>query len=68
MAGLALRSSAVLGCAATAGLATLDTYEGFVAAGVGRDVDAFFVDSHVNDRANALAARLIAAALAADKD
>ena len=49
-------------------LATLDTYEGFVAAGVGRDIDAFFVDSHFNDRGNALAARLIAAALAADKE
>jgi hypothetical protein len=62
------RSSAVLGCAAKAGLATLDTYAGFDAAGVGRDVDAFFIDGHFNDRGNALAARLIAAALAADKD
>lgn len=62
------RTSAVLDCAATAGLATLDTYEGFSAAGVGRDVDAFFVDWHFNDRGNALAARLIATALAADKE
>ena len=61
------RTSAVLDCAAKAGLATLDTYEGLVAAGVGRDVDAFFVDSHFNDRGNALAARLIATALGADK-
>ena len=34
----------------------------------GGDVDAFFVDWHFNDRGNALAARLIAAALAADKE
>jgi hypothetical protein len=61
------RASAVLDCAAKAGLATLDTYEGFVAAGVGGDVDAFFVDSHFNDRGNALAARFIATALAADE-
>ena len=62
------RTGAVLDCAAKAGLATLDTYDGFIAAGVGRDVDAFFVDWHFNDRGNALAARLIAAALAADKE
>jgi hypothetical protein len=61
------RTTAVLDCAAKAGLATLDTYEGFVAAGVGGDIDAFFVDSHFNDRGNALAARLIAPALA-DKE
>jgi hypothetical protein len=54
----------VLDCAAKAGLATLDTYDGFVAA----DVDSFFVDWHFNDRGNALAARLIATALAADKE
>lgn len=62
------RTSAVLDCAAKAGLATLDTHDGFVAAGVGRDVDAFFVDSHFNERGNALAARLIATALAADRE
>lgn len=62
------RTSAVLDCAAKAGLAILDTYEGFAAAGVGHDVDAFFVDSHFNDRGNALAARLIAAVLATDKE
>lgn len=62
------RTSAVLDCAAAAGLATLDAYDGFGAAGVGRDVDAFFVDWHFNERGNALAARLIATALAADKE
>jgi hypothetical protein len=62
------RTGAVLDCAAKAGLATLDTYDGFVAADVGRDVDSFFVDWHFNDRGNALAARLIATALAADKE
>jgi hypothetical protein len=62
------RTSAALDCAAKAGLATLDTYEGFSAAGVGRDVDAFFVDWHFNVRGNALAAQLITTALAADKE
>ena len=57
------RVTAVLACAARAGLATLDTYEGFARAGVSSDIDGFYRVLHLSERGNALAARLIAAAL-----
>lgn len=57
------RVAAILDCANRAGLKTLDTREAFEAAGVAKDPEAFFTEWHFNDRANALAARLIAPAL-----
>ena len=52
-------------CASRVGLATLDARDGFIAAGVGKDPDAYYINWHFNDRGNAVAARLIASALAA---
>lgn len=57
------RVAAVLDCASRAGLRTLNTRDVFENEGVAQDLEAFFVDWHFNDRANALAARLIASAL-----
>lgn len=57
------RAVAVLACAAKAGLATLDTDDGFAAAGAATDVDRFYRAWHFTDQGNALAARLIAKAL-----
>lgn len=57
------RVTAALSCAAKAGLATLDTYEGFAREGVSGDIDGFYRILHLSERGNALAARLIAAAL-----
>jgi lysophospholipase L1-like esterase len=59
------RVTAVLACASRAGLPTLDTHDGFVAAGANRNPDAYYTRWHFNDRGNALAAKLIAAALEA---
>ena len=59
------RLTDVLACASRAGLATLDAHDGFVASGVDKDPDAFYAIWHFNDRGNAVAAKLIAAALAA---
>lgn len=58
----------VLGCAAKAGLATLDTLAAFEKENVGRDIDAYYTMMHFTDRGGALAARSIAAALASDKE
>ncbi len=58
------RVTEVLTCASRAGLPTFDTYEGFVAAGVSRDPDAYYIAGHFNDRGNELVAKLIAGALA----
>ncbi len=57
------RVAAVLDCANKAGLRTLNTRDPFEKEGVAHDLEAFFVDWHFSDRANALAARLIAPAL-----
>lgn len=62
------RVSAVLACAGKAGLATLDTSAAFDAAGANRDPESFFVGWHYTDRGNALAARLVAAALKTAKN
>ena len=53
----------VLACAKKAGLATLDTHDGFAAADVASAVADYYVELHLTDRGNALAAKLIAAAL-----
>jgi hypothetical protein len=58
------RLTNVLACASRAGLATLDAHDGFVAAGVEKDPDVYYTVWHFNDRGNAVAAKLIAAALA----
>ncbi|MFO1162521.1 MAG: GDSL-type esterase/lipase family protein [Reyranellaceae bacterium] len=55
----------VLGCASKAGLATLDILEAFQKENVGRDIDAYYTMMHFSDRSSAIAARSIAAALAA---
>ena len=55
--------AAALSCADKAGLATLDTHDAFVAAGIERDHDAFFFDFHLTNRGNGIAARLIASTL-----
>ncbi len=55
--------SQVLGCAARAGLATLDTRAAFEKENVGRDIDRYFTMYHFTDRGAALAAQSIAAAL-----
>lgn len=57
------RVAAVLDCASRAGLKTLNTYAPFEQEGVAQELETFFVDWHFSDRANALAARLIAPAL-----
>lgn len=58
----------ILGCAAKAGLPALDALAAFEKENVGRDIDAYYAMMHFTDRGNALAARAIAAALAAGKD
>lgn len=58
----------LLGCAAKAGLATLNVRPAFEKEGVGRDIDTYYAMLHFTDRGNALAARAIAAALAGTKD
>jgi hypothetical protein len=58
----------VLGCAARAGLPTLNTRAAFEKENVGRDIDTYYAMMHFTDRGNALAARAIAAALASSKD
>ncbi|MBS0517569.1 MAG: hypothetical protein JSR90_02695 [Proteobacteria bacterium] len=55
--------SAVLSCAARAGLRTLDTFAAFEKAGARRDPDSLYANYHLNERGNALTARLIAEAL-----
>ena len=58
----------VLGCAAKAGLPTLDTFAAFEKENVGRDIDTYYTRMHFTDRGNAIAARAIAAALATSKE
>lgn len=58
----------VLGCAAKAGLPTLDTFAAFEKENVGRDIDAYYTMMHFTDRGGAIAARSIAAALATSKE
>jgi len=53
----------ILGCAARAGLATLDTSPAFTKENVGRDIDAYYTMMHFTARGADLAAREIAAAL-----
>jgi hypothetical protein len=53
-----------LGCAARAGLPTLNTWAAFEKENVGRDIDAYYAMTHFSDRGNAIVARSIAAALA----
>lgn len=62
------RVVAVLDCARRAGLATLDTYDGFAAAGAATDVDRFYRLWHFTDQGNALAAGLIAKALGLNRE
>lgn len=57
----------VLGCAARAGLPTLDTLAAFEKENVGRDLDAYYALHHFTDRGGAVAARAIAAALSGDE-
>jgi hypothetical protein len=63
VAELRQRASALLACAREAGLTSLDTHDGFAAAGAVRDPEAFYFDRHFTARGNALAAKLIAATL-----
>jgi lysophospholipase L1-like esterase len=58
----------VLGCAAKAGLPTLNAFAAFEKENVGGDIDTYYAMMHFTDRGNALAARAIAAALAANKE
>jgi hypothetical protein len=58
----------VLGCAAKAGLPTLDTLAAFEKENVGRDIDTYYTMMHFTDRGGAIAARSIAAALTASKE
>jgi hypothetical protein len=58
----------VLGCAARAGLPTLDTLAAFEKENVSRDIDAYYTMMHFTDRGGAIAARAIAAALASNKE
>jgi lysophospholipase L1-like esterase len=60
--------AAALGCAAKAGLPTLDTFDAFQKENVGRDIDAYYTLLHFTDRAAAIAARAIAASLAANNE
>lgn len=53
----------ILGCAARAGLATLDTTSAFRRENVGRDIDAYYTMMHFTARGADLAAGEIAAAL-----
>lgn len=54
----------VLGCAARAGLRTLDTLAAFEQENLGREIAAYYALMHFTDRGNAVAARAIAASLA----
>ena len=58
----------VLGCAARAGLRTLDTFAAFDKENVGRDIGTYYAMMHFTDRGDAVAARAIAAALASGKE
>jgi hypothetical protein len=58
----------VLGCAAKAGLPTLDTLAAFEKENVGRDIDTYYTMMHFTDRGGDIAARSIAAALAISKE
>ena len=58
----------VLGCAAKAGLPTLNILAAFEKENVGRDIDAYYAMMHFTDRGNALVARAIAAALVTGKE
>jgi hypothetical protein len=58
----------VLGCAARAGLSTLDATAAFRQENVGRDIDSWYTSMHFTARGAALAARAIAAALVARKE
>ena len=58
----------VLGCAAKAGLPTLDTFAAFEKENVGRDIDTYYTMMHFTDRGGAIAARSIAAALPTSKE
>ncbi len=58
----------VLSCAAKAGLPTLDSFAPFESEGVARNVESYYVQFHLTARGNALAARSIAAALAANHE
>jgi hypothetical protein len=60
--------TAVLRCAAKAGLPTLNTLAAFEKENAGRDIDTYYGMMHFTDRGNALAARAIAAALASRKE
>jgi len=60
--------AAVLGCAAKAGLPTLDTFAAFDKEKVGSDLDTYYTQLHFTDRGAAIAARAIAAALAANNE
>jgi hypothetical protein len=60
--------AAALGCAAKAGLPTLDTFAAFDKEDVGRDIDTYYTQLHFTDRAAAIAARAIASALAANNE
>ena len=58
----------VLGCAAKAGLPTLNTLAAFEKENAGRDIDTYYGMMHFTERGNATAARAIAAALASSRD
>lgn len=58
----------VLGCAAKAGLSTLDTFAAFEKENVGRDIGTYYTMTHFTDRGSAIAARSIAEALAASRE
>jgi lysophospholipase L1-like esterase len=58
----------ILGCAARAGLATLDTTPAFAKEDVGRDIDAYYTMMHFTGRGADLAAREIAAALGGGRE
>jgi hypothetical protein len=58
----------LLGCAARAGLATLNTWPAFENENIGRDIDTYYAMTHFTDRGNAVVARAIAAALAGSKE
>ena len=58
----------LLGCAARAGLPTLNTWAAFEKENVGRDIDTYYAMTHFSDRGNAIVARSIAAALASIKE
>jgi hypothetical protein len=57
-----------LGCAARAGLPTLNTWAAFEKENAGRDIGTYYAMMHFTDRGNAIVARSIAAALASSKE